>query len=282
MGTITWQARLAPLVDLVFPPRCPLCGNAVARQGGLCTVCWSGLVVPGEPWCSLCQRPLPDRVAEQGVDAALALADAALGQWICAPCMVAPPRHRGIAAATIYNTISRRLLLGFKHGRRIGLADLMVRLMVARLPPLEGEWLVVPVPLHRWRLWWRGFNQSALLAQGIARATGATLLVDGLQRPRATPTLGHYGKRRRAQLLQGAIRASRQRAGQLKGANVLLVDDVLTSGATTDACLIALRKAGVRQARIACFARVIDDTHAIYRRAASKSEDAMTTMAPEA
>jgi len=253
----------APLVDLLFPPRCPLCGGAVARHGGLCVDCWGGLVLPGEPCCSLCQRPLPDRIAQQGGDAALALADAARGEWVCAPCLAEPPRHEGIAAATLYNDASRRLILAYKHGRRIALADFMVRLMVPRLPVLDGEWLVVPVPLHRWRLWRRGFNQSALLARGIAPALGQPVLVDALQRPRATPSLGHLGRKQRAALLQGAIRPNRAHAARLKGASVLLVDDVLTSGATTDACLVALRKAGVRRVRIACFARVADDTLAI-------------------
>jgi predicted amidophosphoribosyltransferase len=275
---------LAPLVDLVFPPRCALCAEPVARQGGLCVACWGGLVIPGPPWCARCQRPLPDRIAEQGVDAALAISEAAQGEWVCAPCMADPPRHAGIAAATLYNDVSRPLLLAFKHGRRIGLADLMVRLMVARLPQLEGEWLVVPVPLNRWRLWRRGFNQSALLARGIANAIGQPLVVDALVRPRATPPLGHLGRRQRAALLAGAIRVNPARLGRLKGARVLLVDDVLTSGATTDACLVALRKAGVRPARIACFARVIDDTHAIAALHDHDSEPhaEAQTMAPEA
>jgi predicted amidophosphoribosyltransferase len=254
---------LAPLVDLLFPPRCPLCGEALAQHGGLCASCWSGLAIPGTPNCSLCQRPLPDRSAQQGGDAALATAAAARGDWVCAPCMMRPPRHDGVAAATLYNPVSRQLLLGLKHGRRIGLADLMVRLMVPRLPPLDGPWLVVPVPLHRWRLWRRGFNQSALLARGIARATGQVLAVDALERVRQTPSLGHLGRDRRAALLRGAIRPNRSYAARLHGANVLLVDDVLTSGATSDACLAALRRAGARRVRIACFARVVDDTQAI-------------------
>ena len=165
----------------------------------------------------------------------------------------------GIAAATLYNQTSRDLVLAFKRGKRIALADLLARLMVQRLPQLEGEWLIVPVPLHRWRLWERGFNQSALLGQRIAAATGQPLVVDALVRTRRTPTLGGLGKRARAEALRGAIAAHPGRAARLEGANVLLIDDVMTSGATTDACIAALRKAGVKQVRIACFARVLDE-----------------------
>ncbi|WP_226017291.1 double zinc ribbon domain-containing protein [Novosphingobium sp. FKTRR1] len=240
---------LTPLIDMMFPPRCPLCGEPLAEQGGLCLDCWTQLAIPGEPACTLCQRPLPDRVAQAAPD----------GKPVCAPCMADPPRHEGIAAATLYNPVSRKLVLQFKHGRRIALAGLLGQMMAARLPRLEGEWLLVPVPLHRWRLWQRGYNQSALLAARLARATGQRLVVDGLVRKRRTPSLGGLNRRARATALQGAIAPNPQRQEMLAGANVLLVDDVLTSGATTDACLRALRRARVARVRIVCFARVLDE-----------------------
>ena len=232
----------APLVDLVFPPRCPACGEGIATQDGLCAACWGELVIPGEPACTLCQRPFGAELSEGTV---------------CAPCLASPPRHDGIAAGTLYNDASRKLVLAFKHGRRIALAPMLARLIAARLPELEGAWLVVPVPLHRWRLWRRGFNQSALLAREIARLRGQQVLVDGLARRKRTPVLGGLGRSARARALSGAIAANPLRKAMLKGARVVLVDDVMTSGATTEACVSALKRAGAERVVVACFARVL-------------------------
>lgn len=234
-----------PLIDFVYPPRCPLCGTGLAAQSGLCGECWSELVIPGEPACVSCQRPFTSDAVRDGA--------------ICAPCLASPPRHDGIAAGTLYNDTSRRLVLAYKHGRRIALAPMLARLIMARLAVLEGEWLIVPVPLHRLRLWGRGFNQAGLLASELAELTGKTLLVDGLLRRKSTQSLGGLGRKARARTLSGAIVANPARSARLKGANVVLVDDVLTSGATSDACLSALKRAGASKVKIACFARVLDE-----------------------
>lgn len=151
------------------------------------------------------------------------------------------------------------MVLSFKHGRRIALAPLLARMIAARLPPLGDDWTIVPVPLHRWRLWRRGFNQSALLASELGRITGTAVQVDGLVRRKATPMLGGLSRRARSRALSGAIAVNPARAGVLNGKRVLLVDDVLTSGSTSDACVSALKRAGAAQVRIACFARVLDE-----------------------
>lgn len=243
-ATMQLHPLLVPVADLLFPPRCPLCGEGLAAQTGLCSSCWGALATPGEPRCLTCQRPLDGT----GLDS------------ICAPCMAAPPRHDGIAAATLYNDASRKLILAFKHGRRIALAPLLARLIMAQLPPeVDETWLVAPVPLHRWRLWRRGFNQSALLAREIARTRNSRLLVDGLIRRKPTPSLGGLGRNARIQALVGAIIANAKHRASLKGGKILLVDDVLTSGATSGACVSALKRAGAERVVIACFARVLDE-----------------------
>lgn len=241
----TLREGVAPLVDLIYPPRCPLCGTAIGAQTGLCGACWSELRIPGEPACASCQRPFG--VAQVGAGA------------ICGPCLAEPPRHDGIAAGTLYGEGSRKLVLAFKHGRRIALAPMLARLIAARLPALEGEWLVVPVPLHRWRLWGRGFNQAGLLGRELALLKGAKLMVDGLVRTRRTPMLGGLGRKARARALSGALAVNPRRAAALRGAQVILVDDVFTSGATSEACVRALKRAGAAKVVIACFARVLDE-----------------------
>jgi ComF family protein len=236
----------SPVVDLVFPPRCPLCGEATAAQLGLCGACWAQLAIPGEPSCALCSRPFGGGASlDEGA--------------ICAPCLADPPRHDGIAAATLYNDASRKLVLAFKHGRRIALSRMMARLMAAKLGAVDAEWIMVPVPLHRWRLWQRGYNQAALLAADVARLRGAQLMVDALERRKATPTLGGLGSKARTRALSGAIAVNPKRAAVLKDRSVVLVDDVLTSGATSNACVSALRRAGARKVVIACFARVLHE-----------------------
>ncbi|MCB2077051.1 MAG: ComF family protein [Novosphingobium sp.] len=241
---MTLSQVLAPVVDLVFPPRCPLCGEGLSAQDGLCAVCWNELAIPGEPACGSCGRPFSDGVPDGAT---------------CAPCMAEPPRHDGIAAATLYNNASRKLVLTFKHGNRIALASLMARLIEPKLAMVDEDWLVVPVPLHRWRLWQRGFNQAALLANEIARARNASLCVDALERCKATPSLGGLGQKARKRALSGAIVVNSKRIERLTGSRVLLVDDVLTSGATTNACVSALKRAGAERVVIACFARVLDE-----------------------
>jgi ComF family protein len=216
----TLSGSVMPVIDLVYPPRCPSCGAAIAGREGLCGDCWTLLEVPAGP------------DAEIGVP---------------------------VFAATYYGETSRRLVLSYKHGGRIALARLLAQMIAARMPlhpPGTATPLLVPVPLHRWRLWQRGFNQAALLARELARLGKGEVVVDGLRRHRRTPNLGGLGREARERALTGAIALNPARAGHLRGREIILVDDVLTSGATSRACLAALAGAQPSGLAVACFARV--------------------------
>lgn len=243
---VSLRQAIAPIVDFVFPPRCPACGDAIAGgapngDDALCFTCWGKLAMPGEPCCKGCQRPFPaDRI---GADE------------LCRQCLTEPPLHDGIVAATIYGEISRQLILDLKHAGRIALAGPMGRTMAARLAGRMNDPLVVPVPLHRWRLWKRGYNQSALLGRALAKGAGWEFAPDMLARVRKTPSLGGLDKVQRRSALEGAIVVARK--GLLANREIVLVDDVLTSGATSDACVRALKSVGAGRVVIACYARVL-------------------------
>ena len=222
MGLATHiAAGLRPVVDLVYPPRCPVCGVALANQGGLCIDCWSELETPEQA-----------SVGESG--------------------------HAAVIAPTLYNNASRQLVLNFKHGAKVTLAGLMGQMIAGLLPDASDEDapLLVPVPLHQLRLWERGFNQSALLARELAKRGKGELCVDALTRPKRTPSLGGLGRAAREEALKGAIAVRSSRRARIQGRAVLLVDDVYTSGATSSACTKALVEAGARSVRIVCFAKV--------------------------
>ena len=237
----------APLIDLVYPPRCPLCGEATAEQGGLCAPCWGSLVIPGEPACASCSRPFPPDIRKSE-------------KTKCAQCLAKQPNHSGIYAATIYNDASRQLLLSFKHGGKIALARQLARLIAAKIPPsTNSPPILIPVPLHRWRLWRRGYNQSALLTHELEKLGCGKALVDGLVRKKHTPMLGGLHRSARERALSGAILPNAKRIAVIKGRDIILVDDVLTSGATSEECTKALLKAGATSVSVACFARVMGE-----------------------
>lgn len=229
-------------IALALPPRCPACGQVTEADHRFCAGCWGGLRFLGPPWCAACALPF-DHDRGEGA--------------CCAACLETPPAHGGARAAVAYGPVPRDVALKLKYGGRLAAAETMARLML-RLMPEDAE-LLVPVPLHRRRLWSRGYNQSVLIAGTLSRIGGVPVELDALVRTRATPPLRGLGRRERAKTLAGAFAVPAAARPRLAGRAVVLVDDVYTSGATAEACARRLTRAGARQVTVLCWARVLDD-----------------------
>jgi ComF family protein len=230
------------LLDFALPPRCPGCGVIVADPQQFCLACWQSIQWLAGPCCSRCGTPF---AFEQGSGA------------LCGRCIADPPRCARIRAAVAYGEVARKVVLKLKYGGKAGVAGTLATFMGRHLGELGEHPLLVPVPLHRWRIWRRGYNQSALIAQALARRGGVELLVDALERRRRTPPLRGMGRLERRRVVRGAFAVREDRKPLIAGRNVLLIDDVYTSGATADACARALEKGGAASVNLLCWARVV-------------------------
>lgn len=216
----------------------------MSAQGGFCINCWEKLDFLAPPWCDACGLPLPFESADA---------------QSCAACLAKPPRHDGIRAAVAYSDISREIALKLKYAGKIGNAKLIAQQLARHLPEQGGMHLMVPVPLHWTRLWARSFNQSALIAKALSQLGSIEYAPDILMRTKRTEYLrGKSGKERRSEVSR-AFAVSRQWQDRIKDADILLVDDVYTTGATSDACVKTLKDAGARSVQIFCWARVLRD-----------------------
>ncbi len=237
------SSALARVLDVVLPPSCLACQAPIAQQGGLCARCWQAIHFIGPPLCRICGYPFGFEVG---------------GEALCGACIRRTPAYDRARAAMVYDEASRDLLLAFKHGDRTDsagpFADWLARVGA---PLLAGADLVAPVPLHPGRLWRRRYNQSALLAGRLA-GTGAGLVVpDLLRRRRATPPMRGLNPRERRRNLAGAFDIDPRQAERVEGRRVLLIDDVLTTGATLEACARVLRRAGAVRVEALTLARVV-------------------------
>ncbi len=228
-------------LDMVLPPRCPLCRSRIIEHGHLCAACWTELDLVADPKCERCGLPFAH--ASDGLQ--------------CGACLAHPPAFDGAVAPALYKDKGRDLVLALKYGRLFAAAPAMARLMAPSvMNKLDGPAVLVPVPLHRWRLLGRRFNQSQLLAQSLASRTGMPLLATALERIKPTPTQGGLNRSGRFRNVRAAFAVKTKKIKEVEGKTVVLVDDVLTTGATAGACAEALKKAGARRVVVAAFARV--------------------------
>lgn len=232
---IQWLGRAA--LDFALPARCAGCGTITDLPHQFCATCWQQVEWLGQGGCEQCGLPLEATDIDN-----------------CARCLAKPPIIARSRAAIAYGDIARSLALRLKYSRKVALASTMARYM-RPLINASPDTILVPVPLHWTRLWWRGFNQSGLLAANLARLCGMEHRPALLRRVRRTKALKNMSPRQRSLEVRSAF-AIDDTAG-FKGRSFLLVDDVLTTGSTSDACARTLLRAGAERVELICFARVV-------------------------
>jgi ComF family protein len=238
-----WRTLARWPADVLFPPVCPGCRRQVAQPGTLCGKCWPRLRLLERPWCEVTGLTFSCDMGE-GLVSAEAIAN--------------PPAYDRARAAVAYTDIARRMVQGLKFRDRTELAPWMARWMARAGKELIDECaVVVPVPLHRARFLFRGFNQAAELARALAARSGLEYAPQALTRVRSTRQQIGLGQAQRERNVRGAFRVPDGARIHIQGRRVLLVDDVLTTGATVSACARALKRSGARAVDVLAFARAL-------------------------
>lgn len=224
-------------LDFALPPRCAGCGTIVDDVHSFCPDCWKEVEFLGDSGCVTCGMPLQ-----------------ATEERTCGACLARAPRIARTRAAVAYGDLARSLAIRLKYGRKVAIARTMARYMAPLVDPGEGR-LLVPVPLHRSRLWGRGFNQSALVARELSRRLGITDDAFALARIRRTRPLKGMSPLQRRRTVAGAFRVRDKK--RVAGKTIILVDDVLTTGSTAEACARTLKRAGAARVELVSWARVV-------------------------
>ncbi|MCA6125611.1 ComF family protein [Bradyrhizobium sp. WSM 1704] len=240
-----WMRTARAALDIALPTLCVACREPVHGEG-VCAECWAKLSFIAPPYCPRLGIPF---VYDPGPE------------LLSMEAIANPPAYQRARAAVRYNDVARTLVHALKYQDRTDLAPTMGRWMARAGKELLGEAdLLVPVPLHWRRGWSRRYNQSGALAKVISGQSGVKMATEALRRVRATEQQIGLSRKDRASNVQGAFAVTDERKAEIQGRRVILVDDVLTSGATVDACARALLRAKAAQVEVLVFARVVD-TH---------------------
>ncbi len=229
-------------INWILPSRCPLCGIVVINDHQFCLSCWRKLNFISPPWCASCGLPFAFERASGAV---------------CAKCIEFPPDHDGVRAAVVYNDDSSQIAMGLKYSAKLGFAALIANHLEKYLDEFDDEAVLLPVPLHRKRLWSRGFNQSVLIANALSVKSGLVQKNNILVRHLATPPLRSMAMNERRTLLARAISIRKKARHQVANRTILLIDDVYTTGATSNICARTLKRAGASKVIVLCWARVV-------------------------
>lgn len=234
------------MIDMILPPRCIVSGEIVDQQGMLSPEAWAGLNFIADPQCNRCGFPFDfdDGEINEGN--------------ICLGCSKSPPLFNKSRSALVYDDMSRDIILGFKHGDQTeSVPSFIPWLMQAGGKIIDKTDYIVPVPLHRFRLIKRRFNQAGLMAQYLSKASHIPVVLDALVRKRATETQGHLNSNERKKNVKNAFNVHPGYVDEFNGKTILLIDDVYTTGATIQECTKVLLKAGASSVNVLTLARVV-------------------------
>ena len=235
------------MLDFILPPRCIVTGEVVERQGALSAMAWGDLNFIAAPQCLRCGLPF-DFVEETAIQ-----------ESVCGGCMKHPPNYNQARSALVYDDASRGIILGFKHGDQTHAVPSFIPWLerAAGQEMLDQADFLMPVPLHRWRLMRRRFNQSALLVKYLSKESNIPFLLNGLERVRSTPVQGHLRMKERKKNVKNAFAVPEAVIPQIRHKRIILVDDVFTTGATAQECTKALLKNGAGTVDVLTLARVV-------------------------
>ncbi|MDP6426561.1 MAG: ComF family protein [Rhodospirillales bacterium] len=234
-----WERSLSAL----FPPQCLKCGAMMEADGALCGSCWPEVAFIGAPQCAACGRPFEYDIGEAA---------------LCGACARSPPRYGRARAVFVYDQDSRGLILAFKHADQTHAARTFARwLRRAGEEMLDAADCLVPVPLHWTRLFSRRFNQAALLAQALGRECGCQAVPRALIRRRRTVPHVRMSAAQRWRNVRGAFAVHPPSRARIEGKRIVLIDDVLTTGATVSTCADVLMRAGAANVDVLTLARVM-------------------------
>lgn len=242
-GFKTFETVSRGILDILIPPRCPLSGETVAAPDMISARGWAQLTFAEEPFCAKCGAPFATQYGEG---------------FLCAPCIAEPPQFDCARAALVYNDNSHKLIVGFKHADRTEFTPVFVRwLLRAGKGLITEDAIILPIPLHPRRLLSRRYNQSALLAFGVGRLTGNQVRTRYLLRKRHTPPQKDLSAAARVRNVAGAFFVPPGVKQKIRGAKIILVDDVLTTGATLSSAARTLKAAGAARVNALVLARVV-------------------------
>lgn len=241
------RQTITSLSNLILPPRCSGCGNLANDHHRVCGDCWSKLTFISNPQCYRCGWPIPfDH-----------------GQSQCGRCLGSPPPFEGGWSIFVYKDLIRSLVIRFKHGDATYLAPTFAKWLLTgsqiRREQLMSCDFLIPVPMHRWRLLKRRYNQATLLARHLSFLCEIPVHSLALERYRHTQTQHKKSRESRQENVKNAFRLSEKYKADLVGKTVCLIDDVWTTGATLHSCAKILRKAGVKKVYVLSLARVVPD-----------------------